>query len=112
AGAVAGDKRPQGPQEVGDGVPADGQDGGGQQEGEAEGGGRGEGPGEDPDQGAGRGGQFRLQLAESPAYGAGLAGLPLPALPPLGLGQPRSPTLDYTGHSSLLGRSTGRVLSP
>jgi len=112
AGRVAGGERPHGPEEVGDGVPADGQQGSGQQEGAAEGGGLGEGPTEGIDQGADRVGQLRPQLPELSAYGPGRAGLPPPALPPLGLGPPRPPALGYTGHSSLLGRDTGSVLSP
>src|SRR5262249_42224056 len=112
AGRVAGDQRPQGAQEVGDGVPADGQQGGREQQSEAQGGGTGEGAAEDVDQGAGGAGGVVTELEELASDGAVLAGRPPAGLAPLGLGQPRAPPLGYTGHRSLLARVTGSVLSP
>jgi len=112
AGGVAGGERPQGAQEVGDGVTADGEQGGAQQQGEAQGGGRGEGAAEGAEQVAGQAGQSGLRVPQLSADGQRLASLPSSPLSPLGLGQPLSSPAAYAGHCSLLVRNTGSVLSP
>src|SRR5262249_6065829 len=112
AGGIAGDERPQGAQEIGDGVPTDRQESGDQQEAEAQGGGLGEGLAEVVAQRPGWTRQLCVGMLELPPDGAGLAGLLSSSLPSLGLGPARTPSLDYTGHSGLLGRNTGSCWSP
>ena len=109
---IAGHQRAERPQQIEDGVVADGQQGGAEEEREAEGGRSCEGLEQPIEEALGGPGQLVVQGAQTSANHAGLAGLPLPALLALGFGQAVPSGLAYTGHRGLLAGRTGWVTSP
>lgn len=96
AGGIAGNERSQSAQQIGDGVSADGQQCGGEQESEAQGSSFGEDVSKGIAEEAYRSGQLVVELAELSSDGACLAGLPLASLGSLGFGEPLSLPFGYT----------------